>query len=58
MKTNENIYKIDVPYTYINPTVIYDNSQYKIINYTWEDADVAIIKNDDIYTTNSIKIIF
>jgi|WetSurSiteA1Bulk_404760.scaffolds.fasta_scaffold01558_4 hypothetical protein len=58
MNTNKNIYKIDVIYTYIEPTIIYNDKGREFITYIWQDADVAIIKNNSIYTTNSIKITF
>lgn len=58
MNTNKNTYEINVKYIYIEPTVIYNNEGHEFIVYTWQDADVAIIKNNDVYVINNIKITF
>ena len=55
---NTQFNKIDLTYLYIEPTIIYNDRGHEFITYTWQDADVAVIKNNDIYITNSIKITF
>ena len=50
--------KIDLTYIYIEPTIIYNDKGHEFIVYTWQDADIAIIKNGDTYIADSIKITF